>query len=165
MELYLMQHGQAVPESENPEKPLSREGVAQIQASAAGMRKLGISLDTLIHSPKKRAKQTAALIAEALNYPHSDLIETDLVKPTAPVDETLRFLKQFHASRAVMIAGHLPSLGEIASALLTDGSRVHIHFENGGLCRLDVVCLPTCEGELRYCLTPVQLKMLAGKFR
>ncbi|MEJ2700720.1 MAG: histidine phosphatase family protein [Desulfuromonadales bacterium] len=81
MELYLMQHGQAVPESENPEKPLSREGVAQIQASAAAMRKLGISLDTLIHSPKKRAKQTAALIAEALNYPHSDLVETELVEP------------------------------------------------------------------------------------
>jgi phosphohistidine phosphatase len=164
MELYLMQHGQAVPESENPEKPLSREGVAQIQASAAAMRKLGISLDTLIHSPKKRAKQTAALIAEALNYPHSDLVETELVEPLAPVADAIQFLKQYHSSRSVMIAGHLPFLSEMASALLTDGSRVNIHFENGGLCRLDVVCLPTCEGDLRYYLTPVQLKMLAGRF-
>jgi phosphohistidine phosphatase len=164
MELYLMQHGQAVPESESQEQPLSREGVGQIQASAVAMRKLGISLDTLIHSPKKRSKQTAALIAEALNYPHSDLVETDLVKPLAPVPETLRFLKQFHASRTVMIAGHLPSLGEIASDLLTDGSKVHIHFENGSLCRLDLAFLPTHEARLRYCLTAVQLKMLAGKF-
>jgi len=32
MHLYLMQHGLAVPEQEDPEEPLSPEGVAQIQA-------------------------------------------------------------------------------------------------------------------------------------
>ena len=48
MELYLMRHGQAVTGSENPEQPLSREGVAQIQDSAAAMKRLGMGL---VHYP------------------------------------------------------------------------------------------------------------------
>lgn len=161
MELYLMQHGQATPENEDPERPLSREGVAQIQQSARAMKKLGIVLDVILHSPKKRSKQTAALIAEAVNFPYSDLLETEKASPSAPAPETLAFLRQFRDSHAVLIAGHLPSLAEIASSLLTDGSKVHIHFENGGLCRLDLASLPTADAVLRYYLPPEQLRMLA----
>lgn len=163
MELYLMQHGQAVSEDENPERPLSREGVTQIQASAAAMKTLGIVPDAILHSPKKRSKQTAALIAEAINFPYSDLIETETVKPSAPAGETLAFLKPLLGCRSILIAGHLPSLGEIASALLSAGSKVHIHFENGGLCRLDVTSLPTTEAELHFHLTPDQLRLLARR--
>lgn len=162
MELYLMQHGQAVPESEDPEQPLSREGVAQIQASAAAMKKMGITLDVIVCSPKKRAKQTAALVAEGVNYPYSDIVKTDLVKATAPARETIDFLKQYEQSKAVLIAGHLPSLGEIASALLSDGSKVRIRFENGGLCRLDLAELPTATAELRYYIPAAQMRLLAG---
>lgn len=161
MELYLMQHGQATTETEDPERPLSPDGVAQIQASAKGMKKLGITLDAILHSPKRRSKQTAALIAEAVNFPYSDLLETEKVNPSVPARETLTFLDPFLGCRALLIAGHLPSLGEIASALLTDGSKVHIHLENGGLCRLDLTSLPTVEADLRFYLTPAQLAMLS----
>jgi phosphohistidine phosphatase len=163
MDLYLMQHGQALSEAEDPGRPLNREGVAQIQASAAAMKKMGIVLDAIFHSPKKRSKQTAALVAEAVNFPYSDLVETEAVAPAAPARETLAFLHRFRDHRAVLIAGHLPSLGEIASALLTDGSKVHLHFENGGLCRLDLPSLPTTAADLRYFLTPAQLRLLGER--
>ncbi|BCR06753.1 hypothetical protein DESUT3_38220 [Desulfuromonas versatilis] len=161
MELYLMQHGQAVAKEEDPEQPLSREGVEAIKASAAAIRRMGLHFDVIIASPKRRSRQTAALVAEAVNYPYSDIVETELVKPMTAPGETLKFLQQYLGEGAVLIAGHLPSLGEIASSLLSDGSKVHLHFENGGLCHLSVPNLPTYEAQLRWSLTAAQLAMLA----
>ncbi len=160
MELYLMQHGQAVAKEEDPEQPLSREGVEQIQASAAAVKKMGLQFDLILCSPKKRSKQTAALVAEKVNYPYSDIVETELVKAMTPAKETLRLLQQHLDQGRVLIAGHLPSLGEIASALLSDGSKVHIGFENGGLCHLSVPMVPTFEAQLRCCLSAAQMRLL-----
>lgn len=162
MELYLMQHGLAATASEDPDPPLSREGVAQVQATGRALKRLGLQFDLLACSPKKRAHQSAALIAEAVNYPHSDILESDLLKPLAPPQETLRLLRRYPESHAVLFAGHLPSLAEVASLLLGNGSRVRVHFENGGLCRLD---LPEGEGQqavLRYSLSAAQLRLIAG---
>lgn len=162
MELYLMRHGQAVPEAENPEQPLSREGVAQIQTSAAAMKRLGIALDAIVCSPKRRSHQTAALVAEGINYPYSDIVTTATVSPTAAGADAVDFLRQFSGSRSVLIAGHLPSLGEIASILLTGGHLVPIHFDNGCLCRIDLPDLSTTAAELRFHLPAETMRLLAG---
>jgi phosphohistidine phosphatase len=162
MQLYLMQHGQAVPETENPERPLSREGVAQVQASAAAMKRLGIALDLIVCSPKKRSHQSAALVAEGVNYPYSDILESDLAKPTAPAVDTLLFLRKNRESKSVLIAGHLPSLANIASLLLGGKTPVRLCFENGGLCRIDTADLRPGEAELIFHLSAVQMRFLAN---
>ncbi len=160
-----MRHGQAMPGSENPEQPLSREGVAQIQASAAAMKRLGITLDAIVCSPKRRSHQTAALVSEGVNYPYSDIIQSETVLPTAPAGEAIAFLRQFRESRAVLIAGHLPSLGEIASALLAGGApaQVKIHFDNGSLCRLDLPDPSVPMAELRYHFPAAQMRLIAER--
>jgi len=151
MELYLMQHGQAVPEADDPEQPLSREGVARIQASAAAMKRMGIVFDVIVCSPKKRSRQSAALVAEGVNYPYSDIVETEKVKATAPADEALSFLRGLGEGQKVLVAGHLPSLARIASLLLGgDEDAVKVRFENGGLCRIDCEGLAPGEGELVF---------------
>lgn len=162
MQLYLMQHGQALPETENPERPLSREGVAQIQASAAAMKRLGIALDLIVCSPKKRSHQSAALVAEGVNYPYSDIVETEAVKPTAPADDAVSFLRQHTDCSSVLIAGHLPSLARIAAQLLGGDTPVRLRFENGGLCRLDTAELAPGMAELVFHLPAAQLRMLAN---
>lgn len=163
MELYLMQHGQAVPEEENPEQPLSREGVAQIQYSAAAMKRMGIVFDAIVCSPKKRSRQSAALVAEGVNYPYSDIIETEKVKATAPADEAVSFLRELGAVQRVLIAGHLPSLARIASLLLGGDHPVRVRFENGGLCRIDSEKAEAGEGELVFRIPAEQMRMLSGK--
>jgi phosphohistidine phosphatase len=160
MQLYLMQHGQAVPETENPEQPLSREGVAQVQASAAAMKKLGIAPDLIVCSPKKRSRQSAALVAEGVNYPYSDIVETEAVKPAAPADDAVSFLRQNPACTSVLIAGHLPSLTRIASLLLGGDSPVRLRFENGGLCRIDTDSLTPGTAELVFHLSAKQMRIL-----
>ncbi|MGD9339111.1 MAG: hypothetical protein PVF76_17430 [Syntrophobacterales bacterium] len=77
-----------------------------------------------------------------------------------PAEETINYLKQFADKKSVLIAGHLPSLAEVASFLLTSGSKATIQFERGGLGRIDVESIPTNEGKLRWYLTPQQLQLM-----
>ena len=77
-----------------------------------------------------------------------------------PAEETIRYLQQFQDKQSVLIAGHLPSLAEVASFLLTAGSKATIQFERGGIGRIDVDALPTHEGRLRWYLTPAQLELM-----
>ncbi|PLX82337.1 MAG: phosphohistidine phosphatase SixA [Desulfuromonas sp.] len=161
MQLYLMQHGQALAEELDPEQPLSPEGVAQIKASARAMKRMGINLDLIVSSPKRRSHQTAALVAEAVNYPYSDIVETEAVKPLASARESLDFLMRQKDCRSVLVAGHLPCLAEIASALLAGDGKVSLGFANGGLCLLEAPSLAGADAELRYFLSPQQMSLIA----
>ena len=157
-----MQHGGSVPEEQDPERPLSAGGKNQIRASARALRKMGINFDLMISSPKVRSHQTAEIVAAELGYHAADIEETALAKPMTPADETVAYLKQYVHLDRLFIAGHLPSLAEIASFLLTEGSTARIAFQMGGLIRIDVDTLPTNEGTLHYCLTPEQLRIIGG---
>ena len=163
MQLYLMQHGQALAKEEDPERPLSPAGVAQIQATAAAMKRLGIGLEAILCSPRRRSHQSAALVAEALRFPYSDIVTSEQLAPQAPPAPVLTLLRELAPARRVLIAGHLPSLAEIASLLLTAGPPVPIGFENGGLCGLELSAATPGAGLLRCCLSAAQLRLLAGK--
>jgi phosphohistidine phosphatase len=161
MEIYLMQHGPNLSKDEDPEESLSPEGEAQVSMAAQAVKKMDLKFDVVIASPKKRSQQTAAIVAEAIGFPVEGIVETARVKAMTPAQETINYLKQFQDKKAVLIAGHLPSLAGVASSLLTAGSKVTVQFERGGIGRIDVDALPTNEGRLRWYLTPDQLELMA----
>jgi len=82
MKLYLMQHALAHTAAENPERPLNPEGVEQAKAAAHAIKKLGLSFDLIVSSRKRRARQTAALVAEAVRVclPEFDARRQPMVK-------------------------------------------------------------------------------------
>ena len=162
MEIYLMQHGACFSKDVDPEQPLSPVGLEQIEKSAEAVKKFGLEFDLMLASPKIRSQQTAKAIAEKTGYPVEKIVVTDKVKAMAPPDQTLEFLKQYGGLDRIFIAGHLPSLAEVASMLLTSGSKARVKFEMGGLCRIDVDSLPSDQGVLCFYLTPSQLKLIAG---
>lgn len=162
MEIYLMQHGPNLSKDEDPEESLSPEGEEQLSKAARAIKKMGLTFDVIIASPKKRSKQTAAIVAEAVGFPLNKIVETDQVKAMTPAEDTIRYLKQFEEKSSLLIAGHLPSLAEVASALLTSGSRAAVQFERGGIGRIDVDDLPTHQGRLRWYLIPEQLELMVG---
>lgn len=137
MELYLMQHGQAVSGQEDPARPLSREGVEQVQLSARAIQRLGLSFDVIVCSPKRRSHQTAALVAEAIRYPYSDILESKTVLPQAEPDELLHKLSQVIGDK-ILVIGHLPNLSRLASQLLGREQEL-VRFENGGLVCVEMV--------------------------
>jgi phosphohistidine phosphatase len=161
MEIYLMQHGPYLPKEQDLDEGLSPEGDARIHASGKALKKMGITLDVILASPKKRSAQTAAIVAEEVGFPPEKIMESEKVKAMTPPEETVTVLREYGANKKVLIAGHLPSLAEVASTLLTEGSHATIAFERGGCCRIDVQDLPTHSGHLRWYLTPEQLKLIA----
>ena len=158
-----MQHGPALPKDQDPEEGLAPEGKARIQAGGNALKKLGVRFDAILSSPKKRSKQTAAIVAEQTGFPVEKIIETEKVKAMAPPADTVQFLSELSSGVSrVLVAGHLPSVAEIASFLLTQGSKATVAFEMGACCRIDVEKLPTHEGRLRWHLLPEQMEIIAG---
>jgi hypothetical protein len=47
--------------------------------------------------------------------------------------------------------------------MLTEGSKETTAFERGGCCRIDIEDLPTHSGQLKWYLTPDQLKLIASE--
>jgi len=161
MQIYLMQHGNALPKEEDPEEGLSPDGKERIHASGKALKKMGITFDVILSSPKKRSKQTASIIAEEVGFPPEKIIETEKVKAMTRPEESIKTLGECAGNQKVLIAGHLPSVAEVASFLLTEGPKATIEFERGGCCRIDVEDLLTHSGHLIWYLTPEQLKLIA----
>ncbi|MFQ6108739.1 MAG: phosphohistidine phosphatase SixA [Candidatus Aminicenantales bacterium] len=147
MKLYLVQHGIAVPEEVDPQKPLSQEGKAQTQKMADYLRLRNIMVDCLWHSHKLRARQTASILAPSVSA--SEIQERDDINPLDPVSS---FPEKIQSLRKdVMIVGHLPFLAKLASLLLA-GSEENpfIAFRNSG-----VVCMEYEEiWKMLWALTP-----------
>ncbi len=161
MEIYLMQHGECLPKDVDPEQPLSPEGRKQLIENTKAIKKI-LSFSALITSNKLRAIETAEIVAKSLNFPTNKIVKTELVKPTAPVEDAIEFLKQYFSLPSLLLVGHMPSILNIASYLLTEGSKVNINFQRGGVARIDVDKLPTHEGRLMWYTPPDILKLIAG---
>lgn len=154
MNLYLMQHGLSNPKEIDIEESLSEKGTNIIKNSAIGLKKIPISFDVIICSPKKRSKQTAKIIADIFKFPKEKIIESEKVKPLTPPEETLDFISEYER---VFIAGHLPSIQEVISYLLFPTSLINIDIQNGGCTRIDI---EKDKNILKWHLTPNILKRM-----
>jgi len=161
MEIYLMQHGKSYAKDRDPERSLTPQGEEQIHLSAKALKKMALNFDLIVSSPKKRARQTAEIIAGELGYPRHNIKVTETLEPTIPAKDALSYLESFGDKDKIFLAGHLPSLAEVASALVSDTSQVLIHFEMGGVVRIDIEEVKGHRGELRWSLTPDQLRMIS----
>ncbi len=160
MDVFLMRHGQALTETEDPLQGLSAEGVKQVRASAGAMKRLGIAPKMVLCSSKKRAKQTAALVAEIVNYPYSDIVESEILLPNADPERVLDLLKKYRDRQSLLLVGHLPSLNRILAFLL-GSAEFQVSFEPGGLCGVDRSSGANPHAQLRFFLTAEQLRLLA----
>jgi len=137
--LFLVQHGEAKSELEDPERPLSETGTANARKMAAWLAGKGDRPAKIWHSGKKRAQQTAEIFAERLRPPGGVLARTGL-KPNDDVVPVAYELDEIR--EPLMIAGHLPFLSRLAGRLVTgDETSVVVRFRNAG-----VVCLMREEG-------------------
>ncbi len=154
-----MQHGKSLSKTEDPRQPLSPEGREGILKSAKAIAKMGLHFDLILCSTKTRARETAEIVAEVMGYPADQIKEYSEFKPLGPPEEAVKILQGYKDARGVFIAGHLPSLAEIASYLLGGEKKVKVHFEFGCLCRIDTDLIPG-NGELVYLLLPSQLALI-----
>lgn len=153
MEAYLVQHGEAKPEAEDPARPLTDRGREEVRRVAQHAAALGLRVAEIRHSGKVRARQTAEIFAGALSPSHG-VREMDGL---APADDPGRAKSEVESAREpLMLVGHLPHLSRLASLLLVgDPGRELIQFRNGA-----IVCLVKVESRwlLAWILTPELVK-------
>jgi phosphohistidine phosphatase len=150
MTLYLVQHGRSLPSEEDPEQGLSGEGRSAVERTAARAWAMGLEVSAIVHSGKKRAMQTAEILAAHLTPETRPLMEQGL----APLDDVKAFACSLPGRDRVMVVGHLPFMERLASLLVTGApDRPVIRFTNGG-----IVCLEQEPGTdawaIRWALTP-----------
>ncbi len=136
MNLYLVRHGFANWPSwpgSDAERPLTPEGIQLIQAVGEGLARLGLRPDLILHSPLVRARQTAELIAEALEL--YDRLQA--CEPLSPGfnHKALKKLLREHAEReALMLVGHAPDIGAVIQSL-TGGA---VKFKEGAVAHVKI---------------------------
>ena len=115
LRLYLVQHGQAMSEDENPDRPLTERGGAEVLAVAHhAVTALGVRPARVLHSGKTRARQTAEIWADQLGG------QAEQADALAPNDDPTVWAGRAGASDDdLMLVGHLPHLGAVAGLLLT----------------------------------------------
>jgi phosphohistidine phosphatase len=154
MVLYLVQHAEAKTEEEDPARPLSENGVKDIRKVALHLSKLSLTISRILYSKKLRARQTAEILSEYMR-PAEAVTESDGLASLDDPSAWVGRLKYLTASitENIVLVGHLPHLGKLASLLLCgDPKHNMISFKMGG-----VVCLARDEKgnwSLQWMITP-----------
>ena len=134
MKVYLVQHAKAAHKEIDPDRSLTEEGLRDIQKVAEFVKPSNLSVDYLWHSGKKRAEQTAEVLAEAVKVKKGVTARDGL----APNDDVTALANELAAATEdIAIVGHLPFLAKLASLLSTNSESANtVAFKNGG-----IVCL------------------------
>ena len=149
MLLYLIQHGDAKPEDEDPDRPLTDQGKREVESVMLLLMRYGaVTAARVVHSGKRRAEETAEIVAMKLDA--DVVVDEDLAPRSDPAIWAARLAE---VPGDVVLVGHLPHLQRLAGLLLAgDPKRAAVRFENGG-----VVCLGTEDDggwSLRWAITP-----------
>ncbi len=116
MKLYLIQHGEATTEEVDPSRPLTAKGRSDVQKIASFLKGAGVCLKVILQSGKTRARETAEIIGAHLGPDCQVKVREGL----GPNDSVLALAKEISGTRDdLMIVGHLPFLGKLASLLLS----------------------------------------------
>lgn len=165
MQVYIVRHAIAAERGAaglaDEERPLTDEGIERMKLNAAGLKKLGVKPGLILSSPLVRARQTAAILADAFGERKVDV--TPALAPSGTIEQVYAEIRRHSRCEALMLVGHQPSLGELAGALAWGSPEHYVELKKGGACALELDRLtPQPRGKLIFLLSPSILRRLAG---
>ena len=116
MQLYLVQHGEAIADSVDPTRPLSERGRDDIRKLAHFLAENGIRVGRVLHSGKRRASDTAALLIEAVG---KGAVVEAMEKGLSPKDSPEYLVdtaETWHDD--TLVVGHEPFMSRFLSRLV-----------------------------------------------
>ncbi len=123
MHLYLVRHGEAKSEREDPERPLSSRGREEVERVSRAAAKKGMAASRIFHSDKLRAKQTAEILARKI-IPSEGICEISGLGPED--DPSLTKAELEVSGKSLIVVGHLPHLNRLAALLLNGNSGAQV---------------------------------------
>ena len=116
MRAYLARHGKAKSAAEDPDRGLTADGVRELEQLGRFLGKLQLTVSSVWHSDKVRARETAEIISRGLAFKGVRNETVDL-SPNADPGSMVAFLDA--AEEDVLAVGHLPNVESLTSLLLT----------------------------------------------
>lgn len=141
MELLILRHAIAFPRDskrwpDDAERPLTVEGVKRARRAAAGLKRIATQPTLVLTSPLVRARDTAAIFAQAARWPKA--VECEALSPGGSLEGVLDAVRRQGAkAECVAVVGHQPHLGRLLALCLRGDARPEA-FE---LKKSAVVCL------------------------
>ena len=155
MRLYLVRHGIAEDLATSDfARELTPRGARRVAQSAAVMRQLKLRPRRIYSSPRLRSRQTAEIIAAALDRP---VTLADEVNFGFDLDDIDSLTADLPSGAEVMFVGHNPDMSLVAHAL----TGVDVSMKKGGLARVDVFDGNAAQGELVWLIAPKVFDALA----
>jgi phosphohistidine phosphatase len=127
MEVLILRHAIAFPRDarrwpDDGARPLTAEGVKRARRAAAGVKRIAKRPTLVLTSPLVRARDTAAIFAQAAQWPKA--VECEALSPRGPLEGVLDALRrQGGKAECVAVVGHQPHLGHLLALCLRGDAR------------------------------------------
>lgn len=142
-------------------RPLSKKGRGQMDRAAPALAKLCPRPGALLSSPYTRAVQTAEYVRNAY-VPPLQIEETGALEPERPPADLQRVLRSHDANRMIVV-GHEPHLGILASWFIWGSTDSHIELKKGAACLIRFESGPVkAAGTLRWLMDTKMLRAVAA---
>ena len=119
MQIYLVQHGEAVAKEVDADRPLSERGTSDVVKVAGFLNEAGVKPAAIHHSGKTRARQTAEIFAEKLNIT-DPVTAIPGIDPNDAVEDFAGKLNEYPDN--TMFVGHLPFMAKLVACLVSGNS-------------------------------------------
>lgn len=158
MRCLVIRHAPAESGPSDAERPLSAAGVSLLRQVRGPLQALVPDVGLIAHSPLRRARETAAVLAEVFSVP---LDETDTLAPGG-----LGGLSPWLSAQSgtVALVGHEDDLSYWVCHMLTGLAGRFFHFERAAACLVEFPGLPRPgAGRLHWLMTPDHLARMARR--
>ena len=135
-------------------------GVKKMRRNAAALAKLQVGIDEIWTSPLLRARQTADILAEGLGLAATPQVVKGL-EPGGDSAQLIRRLERRAALGGIVLVGHEPDLGQLATQLLTGSRRAAVEFKKGAVACIEVDDVHSpLRGRLHWLLAPKHMRLM-----
>jgi phosphohistidine phosphatase len=163
MELILMRHGKSPSLVEagvarDEDRPLAEVGRHQAKRAGKALAELDSRPELILASPLLRARQTAEHAAKGLGGDPVIKVFEPLASGADP-EQLIESLAPYASKKSLLLVGHQPDLGALASRLLFGSVSSAIGLKPGGMLLLETDKLARDgSAELRWLLLPSQIE-------
>jgi phosphohistidine phosphatase len=156
-QLWLLRHAEAEPHGarQDAQRRLTERGAAQARVAGAAIARMGAEFESILFSPKVRARQTAELACESWAAEQQGLVTVHAALAGGfDGRQALDALAGVSADGRLLLVGHEPDLSGVVGELC--GGRVDL--KKGGLA---IVRLDGARAELLVLMRPRELAVIA----
>jgi len=163
MKLYLVRHASASDAAaSDAERELTHDGRDEARIAGKALATLGAKPARILSSPLLRARQTAEIVANALEFTGEVESMDELANGTS-TPSLLKALKPFASDGDILLVGHMPSLAEHLAAFLGASGPQGFPLGKASVACIELEQPRAGAGQLRWLMRQKQLRQIAER--